>query len=124
MQQKRENNIKWMNEKQNIWKYAKPIFHAFSPPFRRITIDKDNKEKNPERIVDMFADDYEKHFAAPFHDILNPAHSQSIKVYEEMAEIPNLALEKIKYEEVLREWNKFRPKKSADSVNTSVLRPG
>jgi hypothetical protein len=27
----------WIKEKQDMWKYAKPIFNAFSPPFQGLT---------------------------------------------------------------------------------------
>jgi hypothetical protein len=121
LQQKRENNLKWIREEQNIWKYVKPIFHTFSPPFRGLKIYNDMKESRPEEIVKLLADYYEKHFAEPCYDKTNPTHINSLKIYDEIALVPNISLDQIKYEEVLNEWKKFRPKKSTDSVSTSAF---
>lgn len=121
LQEKRESDMKWMKESQNIWKYVRPIFHNFSPPFRGLTIDKNTKLKDPVTIVEALADHYEKHFASPEYDKLNFAHNQSVGDYEMIGKLPNFSLETIKYEEVVKEWNKFRAKKSTDSMNTSAF---
>lgn len=41
-------------------------------------------------------------------------------MYQEMKAKPNLALDQIKYEEVLKQWKKIQHKKSTDSTNTSA----
>jgi len=41
--------------------------------------------------------------------------------YQFEQEFTNLPLEQVKYEEIIKEWKKFRPKKSIDSVNTSAF---
>jgi hypothetical protein len=82
LQEKRENNMKWMNESQTIWNYVRPIFHNFTSPFRGLTIDKNTKLKDSETIVEVLADHYEKHFTSPEYNRLNFAHSQSIGDYE------------------------------------------
>ncbi|CAF3167810.1 unnamed protein product, partial [Rotaria sp. Silwood2] len=121
IQTKLENRLDWMTVNQNIWKYTKPIFHKFSPLFRGLTTDDNVKETNPKKVIDMLANYYEKHFEVPSYDKTNPEHVHAINTYQEIANLPNAPLEQIKYEEVLREWNKFRPKKSTDSANTSAF---
>ena len=121
IQTKREMKMDWIKEKKNIWKFAKPIFHAFSPPFKGLTMPDKKKETDPIRIAHTLADHYEKHFAYPIHDVSNPIHRHMINEYNELALKPNHALEKISYEEVLREWKAFKPKKSTDSAETSAF---
>ncbi|CAF3344273.1 unnamed protein product [Rotaria socialis] len=121
LQKQCEKKLSWMNENQNIWKYVKPIFHTFTPPFRGLTLQNNNKEMNPNKIVEILADHYEKHFAAPSYNRSNNAHVHSMCIYEEIASTPDLPLEQIKYHDVLKEWNKIRPKKSTDSADTSAF---
>lgn len=121
LDERRENQTKWMNERQNIWKYVKPTFHNFSPPFHGLTSDKGTIIKNPHIIVESLADYYEKHFASPQHDMTNPSHLRSLYEYKEIENTPDLSLGAITYEEVMREWSKFRPKKSTDSMDTSAF---
>ena len=110
-----------MTRNQNIWKYVKPIFHTFSPPFHGLTTDDNSRETRPEKIVEVLANHYEKHFAAPAYDMYNPMHIRALEVYDEIALLPDLSLGQIKLEEVVREWKKFKPKKSIDSANTSAF---
>ncbi|CAF3134858.1 unnamed protein product, partial [Rotaria sp. Silwood2] len=110
-----------MNENQNIWKYVKPIFHTFSPPFRGLTLDNNDRETNPDKIVELLADHYEKHFEVPSYDRANLAHVHSMSAYKEIASTPDLPLAQIELEEVLSEWKKIRPKKSTDSADTSAF---
>ena len=121
LQEKREKNLNWMRKNQNMWKYVKPLFHTFAPPFRGLTTDDNSRETRPEVIVEMLANHYEKHFATPNYDIYNPMHIHALEVYDEIASLPELPLEQIKIEEVEREWKKFQPKKSIDSANTSAF---
>ena len=77
--------------------------------------------RHPKKIADIVADYYEKHFEAPEIDRNNIAHLRSINVYQEVAKLPDLPIDQIKYEEVMKEWKKFRPKKSTDSGNISAF---
>ncbi|CAF4194733.1 unnamed protein product [Rotaria magnacalcarata] len=121
LQKQCEKKLSWMNENQNIWKYVKPIFHTFTSPFRGLTLENNNNEMNPNKIVEILADHYEKHFETPSYNRSNNAHRHSMCIYEEIASTPDLPLEQIRYEDVLKEWNKIRPKKSTDSADTSAF---
>ena len=76
---------------------------------------------NPTEIVDRLADHFEKHFSATQHDQKNKIHRKAIEIFDRVSYLPTLPLEPIKFEEVLREWNKFKPKKSNDSIGTSAF---
>jgi hypothetical protein len=121
LQTKQEMKKDWIKEKQNIWKYAKPIFNTFSPPFKGLTVDDGRKITDPEEITSMLADHYERHFAPPEFDKSNPAHINFITQFNELANEPNYPLGEITYAEVYGEWRAFKPKKSMDSANTSAL---
>ena len=121
LQTKHEMKTDWIKEKKNIWKFAKPIFHAFSPPFKGLTTSSNVKETDPMTIANMLADHYEQHFALPAHDENNPIHRHLIEEYDELAREPNHAIEQISRAEVLREWKAFKPKKSTDSAETSAF---
>ncbi|CAF1566370.1 unnamed protein product, partial [Rotaria sp. Silwood1] len=73
IQQKHESQMKWISKEHNIWKFARPAFHAFSPPFRGLM---SNSEiiKDPKVIVELLGDYYEHHFMEPKPDENNPMH--------------------------------------------------
>ena len=56
--------MKWMSEKQHIWKYVKLTFHVASLPFHGLSLDNSMKVKDPKKIVEIAADYYKKHFEA------------------------------------------------------------
>ena len=91
------------------------------PPFRGLTNENKLKITDPKAIVNLLADHYEKHFAAPKEDESNLAHRQAMETYERLRATPNEALQPIESREVLREWKMFLPKKSLDSMNTSAF---
>ncbi|CAF1400133.1 unnamed protein product [Rotaria sordida] len=59
--------------------------------------------KNSQEIVNLLANHYEKHFEQPIHDINNPYHIECINAYKEIENGPNLPLQNIEYEEVLKQ---------------------
>ena len=121
LQRKREEKLIWLNEGQNIWKYVKPVFHSFSPPFHGLTTVNKIKEKDPKMVVEMLAEHYEKHFSMPLYNSRNPTHVQAVNTYENIGREPYYPLEQIRFEEVLMEWKRFQPKKSTDSVSISAF---
>ncbi|CAF4151139.1 unnamed protein product [Rotaria magnacalcarata] len=48
----------------------------------------------------------------------NEIHKQAIEIFENLTHMPQMPLKAIKYDEVLREWLKFAPKKAYDSAGT------
>ncbi|CAF1283397.1 unnamed protein product [Adineta steineri] len=108
-----------MKTDNNIWALVKNTFRPYNPSFRGLTtpegIVKDNKE-----IVTLLADYYEKHFEKPIHNNNNRYHNECIETYKRIEDLPNIPLENIKFDEVLKQWKKFAPKKSLDKVNTSA----
>jgi uncharacterized protein (UPF0147 family) len=120
LQRKYDEKMEWILKDQNIWKIARPIFHSYSPPFRGLNINS-VRVKDPKEIVDILAKHYEKHFAEPKHDEKNVIHQKCISIYEQISYIPNIPLESISITEVLKEWKRFSPKKSTDSVGTSAF---
>ena len=117
---KHEKNIEWIASKQNIWKFARPIFKSFSPPFKGLTVNS-KRIIDPKEIVETLANHYEEHFAEPKPDVNNPFHQKVLSIYESISLMPNIPLEKISINEVMKEWKKFAPKKSTDSMETSAL---
>lgn len=71
--------------------------------------------------MELLTDHYEKHFSFSAHDLNNLNHLHSINTYHEIASLPDLPLDQIKCEDVLREWKRFRSKKSTDSAITSAF---
>lgn len=119
-QQQREKRITWIKDGQNIWKHVKPTFQPFAPSFRGLSSGS-VRTTDPKEIVNILADHYEKHFEEPKHDESNPIHLESITIFENLAYLPPIPLEQIKFQEVLREWKKLLPKKSSDSAGTSAF---
>ena len=120
IEQKHEKKMEWICSKYNIWKFARPIFNAYSPPFKGLTINS-KLIVNPKEIIETLADYYEEHFAEPLPDLNNPFHQKVMSMYESISYMPNIPLEKISINEVIREWRKFSSKKSTDSVETSAF---
>ncbi|CAM4841450.1 unnamed protein product [Rotaria magnacalcarata] len=119
--QKTKTNEKaeWMSKGQNIWKIAKPSFHAFSPPFRGLS-QGPNKVTNPQEIADIVANYFENHFREPEYDVNNPMHMEAQEMYKQLEYTPNIPLDQISITEVENEWKKFKGKKSIDSAGTSA----
>ncbi|CAF1627379.1 unnamed protein product, partial [Rotaria sp. Silwood1] len=86
--------LEWIKKDNNIWKFTRPIFHVFTPPFRGITTN-DEKIKQPRKIVDLLADHYEKHFDEPEPDNNNPFHFECLSIYDKISRAPTLPLEPI-----------------------------
>ena len=57
-----EDRISWMTVGQNIWKFAKPHFRSFTPPFRGLSVDK-NQITDPQEVADIVANYFEKTFS-------------------------------------------------------------
>lgn len=110
----------WITRENNIWKFAKPSFHAFSPPFKGITSGS-NIITDKNEIVDILAKYFENHFKEPEYDRNNKEHLQAVEIFQQIEYVPNIPLEPITMNEVLKEWKKFKPKKSSDSSGTSVF---
>ncbi|CAF1301594.1 unnamed protein product [Didymodactylos carnosus] len=104
----------------NIWRFVRPTFHHCAPPFRGLTTTS-GVIKDHQKIVDILADFYEKHFEAPVHDPNVLAHAEAIEAYKNVFYIPNCPLEKITMEEVEFTWKRTRKKKSTDSEGTSAF---
>ncbi|CAF3260297.1 unnamed protein product, partial [Rotaria sp. Silwood2] len=96
--QKYEKKMEWIKKDQNIWKIATPIFHSYSPPFRGLNVN-NIIIKDPETIVDILANHYEKHFADPQHDENNIVHQKCISIYEQLGYMPNIPLDNISINE-------------------------
>ena len=120
IQRCKEDKIAKLTDGNNIWRFAKPAFRPFTPPFKGLSTSS-GIVKNPTEIVDILADHFEKHFSSPQHDQKNKIHKKAIEIFDSVSYIPSMPLEPIKFEEVIREWNKFQPKKSNDSVGTSAF---
>ncbi len=119
-QEKRDKKIQHMKEGQNIWSHVRHVFKPYSPAFRGlktpngVVIDK-------QEIADQPAEFYEKHFAEPTFDSINPFHIECLEAYERIKISPKFPLDQIKIEEVILQWKKFAPKKSFDSVENSAF---
>lgn len=115
-----EKNMEWIHSKQNIWKFARPSFKVCAPLFKGLTINS-KLITDPKEIVETLAEYYEVHFAEPLSDSNNPFHLKVRAIYENIAHMPNIPLEKISISEVIREWGNLAPKKSNDSVENSAF---
>lgn len=71
IQERRAEQLSWIQKDFNIWKYVKPIFHTHSPPFRGLTLSNNCSETNPAKIVEQLADHFERHFSSPEYDESN-----------------------------------------------------
>ncbi|CAF3716351.1 unnamed protein product [Rotaria sp. Silwood1] len=118
--QKYESKREWILKDQNIWNFVRPTFHSFSPPFRGLTVNSVIM-KNPKDIVDTLANHYERHFAEPTPDMNNVIQQKYISIYDKIALLPNIPLDPIPINEVIKEWRKMSSKKSTDSVDTSAF---
>ncbi|CAF2110486.1 unnamed protein product, partial [Rotaria magnacalcarata] len=116
----KEQQLDWISNGNNIWKYAKPIFHAYSPQFKGLKVDSKIITANS-RIVEILANFFEKHFSEPDFDESNNNHLDAMLKYKQMEYIPNIPIESITLNEVELEWNKFKSKKSSDSAGTSAF---
>ena len=117
---RREQKITELSSSNNIWKFAKPSFHAFSPPFKGISSGT-SKITDQTMVVDILANYFEMHFNEPKYDEFNENHLQAIQTYQQFEYLPNIPLERITMIEVINEWKKFKPKKSSDSSGTSAF---
>ena len=120
LEQQRERRVEWLGGNQNLWKSVKTSFRPFAPPFKGLNTE-NGRVKDAKSIVAILGDHYEKHFKEPEYDGTNAFHKEAICVYMNLTLTPNIPLAQIKLEEVVREWNKFRPKKSLDSADTSAF---
>ncbi len=120
MQERREAKSVWLSEGNNIWKNVKTVFRPFTPPFKGLSTN-NRKLTNEKDIGNTLANYYEQHFSSPQHDLLNQSHVNSIDIFDNLSYLPAVPLDQIKFEEVLREWKKFLPKKSSDSAGTSAF---
>ncbi|CAF4300227.1 unnamed protein product [Rotaria sp. Silwood2] len=103
----------------NVWQFARPFFHSYTPPFRGLTID--NKiERDTQKISDQLGNYFEQHFSPPIPDYANKTHVHFLNVYESIAYLPNMPLNMISYAQVYKNWKKFSPKKSLDNLKTSA----
>ncbi|CAF2955105.1 unnamed protein product [Rotaria sp. Silwood2] len=94
IQQNYESKREWILKDQNIWKFVRPTFHSFSPPFRGLTVNS-GIMKNPKDIVDTLANHYEQHFAEPTPDTNNVIQQKYIAIYNKIALLPNIPLDPI-----------------------------
>ncbi|CAF1522549.1 unnamed protein product, partial [Didymodactylos carnosus] len=117
-QSRRAKQLAWVAQEQNIWKFANPTFHTYSPAFRGLTT-ANGKITDSKRIVKVLADFYETHFKEPKFDLNNPSHRQSIEIKDQLDYCPNIPVQRITYKEVEDTWKKLQPKKSLESVDTS-----
>ena len=89
-QSRREKQVKFIDRGSNIWKFARPSFHSFSPTFRGLTINGEI-ERNHQKISDRLGDFFEKRFASLTPDPLNEMHTHFIRAYENVARTPHIA---------------------------------
>jgi hypothetical protein len=94
--------IERLKEGNNILKHVKHTFRPVSPPFRGLGTD-NVKATGRNKVVDMLADHYEKHFEKPQHDKENWTHQEAIPFYTGLGYLPGIPLEQIKLQEVIRE---------------------
>jgi len=73
MQSKREKKIEWITKEHNIWNFVKPQFHAYTPPFRGLTLGNE-KIKDEKKIVEILANFFENHFTEPDFNNKNVKH--------------------------------------------------
>ena len=106
--------MKWISNRYNIWKFIRPTFHAFSPPFRGLNINSE-RIKDPKVIVEKLGNHYEQHFSEPTSVENNPVHQKYLNIYNKIAYLPSIPLDKITINEVVREWKKISLKKSTVS---------
>ncbi|CAF3563883.1 unnamed protein product, partial [Rotaria socialis] len=118
--EKREQKVKWIAHGHNLWKFAKPSFHVYSPQFKGIKNGSEIITENT-KIVEILANYFEKHFHEPEYDKSNSEHLLAIERFNQIEYTPNMPLEPITMNEVQLEWKKFKPKKSSDSVGTSAF---
>ncbi|CAF3241985.1 unnamed protein product [Rotaria socialis] len=119
-EKKRNKKLLFLRENNNIWKVARPIFKKYTPPFRGLKTPQ-GIERDHQKICDNLADYYEKHFSESIYNINNAHHTKCREAYTQISYTPNIPLQKIKIEDVIKQWKKFKPKKSMDSVNTSAF---
>ncbi|CAF3513866.1 unnamed protein product [Rotaria sp. Silwood1] len=110
-----------MREGQNIWKFARPHFHTYTPAFRGLSLST-GKERDPQVVVNTLGDFYDTHFSEPNFDPSNACHRRYLAIYTQIAYTPNIPLEQITYEEVIKEWKKFLPKKATDIIDGNRAR--
>lgn len=103
---KHERKIEWISANQNIWKFARPIFKAYTPPFKGLTINS-KLITNPEKIAKNLANHYEEYFTEPKPDPNNPVHQTALSIYENISRMPNIPLERISINEVMKEWKRL-----------------
>jgi hypothetical protein len=58
----------------------------------------------------------------PVIDLNNSHHLKARESYKQISYTPNIPADQISMEEVIKQWKKFKPKKSLDSINTSAFR--
>ncbi|CAF1374937.1 unnamed protein product [Rotaria sordida] len=115
LQERNKLRLEWMREGQNIWKFAQPHFHTYTPAFRGLSLST-GKERDPQIVVNTLGDFYDTHFSEPNFDPSNACHRRYLAVYTQIAYTPNIPLEQITYEDVIKEWKKFLPKKATDKL--------
>ena len=119
-QRRTEEKLINMKEGNNIWSHVKNTFTPYTPPFRGLKVGQIIL-RNDQESVNHLADYYEEHYAAPNFDVSNRFHVECLNEYEEIGNRENIALGQINYDEVLKHWKSFKPKKSLDSTRTSAF---
>ena len=118
-QEKREKQLQHISRGMNVWKFVRPLFHPFTPPFQGLTI-KGKIERDKQKIADQLGTFFEHHFSKPTPDTANEIHNKYMTAYDNIAHLPNMPLNPITYMQVYMNWKKFSPKKSLDSMKTSA----
>lgn len=118
-QERREKRIQYISKGLNVWHFARPYFHSYTPAFQGLTIE-GKIERDPQKICDRLGNFFEQHFSPQQPKELNEIHKKYFIQYEEIAKLTNMPLEQISYTQVYMNWKKFSPKKSLDSMKTSA----
>jgi hypothetical protein len=118
-QDKRDKQIKFLSRGLNVWQFARASFHPFTPAFQGLTIN-GKIERNSQKICDQLDIFFEHHFSPPTPDPSNEIDKQFLTTYENVAYTPNMPLDLITYTQVYKNWRRFSPKKSLDSMKTSA----
>jgi hypothetical protein len=120
LQKRREKHLTMMTQGHNVWRFVRNTFRPYTTSFRGIKTT-NGIEKDPQKIIEQLENYFEHHFSLPIHDLNNAAHTHSITVYEQISYLPNMALPLITLNQVQKQWFKFSPKKSVDSMKNSAF---
>jgi hypothetical protein len=110
----------YVNARTKYLAYSSYYFSTFTTSFRGIKT-ANGIEKDPQNIVNQLGNFFENHFSLPEHNTDNTTHTRSIIAYEQIGYLPNMPLSLITLNQVEKQWLKFSPKKSLDSMKTSAF---